>query len=178
MIKMKTLKIAVVAVFAMAIATLMTQPAQAKFTLLGGYKYVGIGGLPSGYALNLHGAKFHFLWSKGRHDENRPRHLLGFGVGAGAGTGKTENLTFFDLSFNYEYVFPFGLGLSAGLGVTGVGAQEGEIGGDAGGGVSDLGLRYHFKNGFVLSTTVDLQSSPLPGTDLLYGVNVGLGYEF
>ena len=178
----KVLQIAVVAVF-MAVAVFAAKPAEArKFTLMGGYKYVSLGGLDEsikalgGKAPSMHGVKLHFLWSMGqRHDENRARHLFGFGVGGGAG----ELNTFFDLSLNYEYIFPFGLGLSGGLGAIGVGAKGGDkVGGEAGGGVSDLGVRYHFKNGLALSTTVDLHSSPTPFASLLYGINVGLGYEF
>ncbi len=198
----RTLKIAVVAAFSVAIATFATQPAQAaKFTLFGGYKYAGIVGGTEEHGC-LHGANLHFLWSLGeRHDEERPRHVFGFGVGGGAAIGRQA---FFDLSLNYEYVFSHGLGISVGLGTTGVTAvgdsdsdgdgvegNEADSDGDgneadgdragsvgAGGGVSDLGLRYHFRNGLVLSTTVDLQSSPVASADMLYAINVGLGYEF
>ena len=165
MSRIKTItRIAVIAVF-MVIATFATvKPAQAaKFTMLGGYKYVGLGG-GIGDAVSLHGLKLHFLWSLGqRHDEDRARHLFGFGVGGGAAADESE-LTFFDLSLNYEYIFANGLGVSGGLGAIGVGvsSEGGSVGGTPGGGLSDLGLRYHFKNGLVLSTTIDLHSSPIP----------------
>ena len=186
----KVLQIAVVAIF-MAVAVFAAKPAQAaKFTMMGGYKYVGVtGDIVDGFERaygedigSFHGAKLHFLWSMGqRHDEKRARHLFGFGIGGGSGNSLVK-LNFFDVSLNYEYIFSFGLGLSGGLGTTIAGGSDtGSVGssiGGAGGGVSDLGVRYHLKNGLLFSTTVDLQSGPLKNSDMLYAINVGLGYEF
>ena len=95
MSKTKTLKIAIVAAFSIAIATLMTQPAQAKFGLMGGYKYVGVA---SDLGYGAHVGQLDFLWTirgggKGyREGGRRPRQVFGFGLAVGGNSYTTDGI--------------------------------------------------------------------------------------
>ena len=160
----------------LATLTLVSPTAQArKFGMVANYKYLlGLhrhqDNLGTRTDSTGHGAQIDFMWSldgdKGRR--SIPSHALGFSV---AGGGLTDHIVrdegppqrildrqggFYRMSVFYEFVFDNGLGLSAGLGGGHIiGKQEyGALG------FTDLGLKYHMKNGLVFSLTTDIMVDP------------------
>ena len=117
-----------------------------------------------------HGVQIDFMWSLDRNEATKvPSHALGFSV---AGGGLTESIVagggsagrvsdkrggFYRLSVLYEYVFENGLGLSAGIGGGHI-IGEREYGAL---GLTDLGLKYHLKNGLVFSFSTDFMVDPV-----------------
>ena len=197
----------VLAVFSIAIlmvAVFATSPARAKFGVLGGYKYINIPNNNIDYG--AHVLQLDILSTLGtgyREGGKRPRHALGIAMVAGGGgsakiggMGSADSL-YFAIPFVYEYVFPFGLGVSAGVSVPfyvaigkavegGESGESGESGKSAfltGISISDLGLNYHFKNGWTIygrgnvgSASVVLGAEGLDGRSFLaWGVGVGGG---
>ena len=117
--KTKALQIAVVAVF-MAVAAFAAKPAQAKFGMVGGYKYVGVQGTP----YTAHVVQLDFLWTirgkgKGYRDGGkRPYQVFGFGIAVGGNvlepiTVTTRDLTGLDDNFDPSYEIGRLLGLPA-----------------------------------------------------------------
>ena len=200
----KITRITVFAVFSIAIlivAVFATSPARAKFGVLGGYKYINIPNDNINYG--AHVLQLDILSTLGtgyREGGKRPRHALGIAMVAGGGgsakiggVGSADSL-YFAIPFVYEYVFPFGLGVSAGvsvpfyvaIGKAVEGGESGESGESAfltGISISDLGLNYHFKNGWTIygrgnvgSASVVLGAEGLDGRSYLaWGVGVGGG---
>ena len=202
MSKTKTLKIAVFAIFSMAIATFATQPAQAEFGLVGGYKYVAV---QSELNYDAHVVQLDFLWTikgggKGyREGGKRPYQVFGFGL-AGGGNSKPDitgplgiisfqgRSSYFALPLIYEYVFDFGLGISGGATIpimTIVG--EGSLAAGIGIGISDVGLSYYFNNGLTFYARGNIGYAALVGISgdnvgnlggIMWGAGGGIGYWF
>ena len=200
MSKTKTLKIAVFAISSMTIAIFATQPAQAKFGLMGGYKYVAV---QSALNYDAHVAQLDFLrTTKGegggyREGGKRPYQVFGFGVAIGGNsrppidTGVVSfqgSSIYFALPSIYEYVFDFGLGISGGVTVPIIATFGGDdFGIGVGVGISDVGLSYHFNNGLTLYTRADFGYATLFGFSeesigsirgVMWGAGGGLGYWF
>ena len=187
--KTKVLQIAVVAVF-MAVAVFAAKPAQAKFGLMGGYKYVGVQGTP----YTAHVGQLDFLWTiRGggigyRDGGKRPKHVFGFGLavggnslqsfgsvqvsdgfgGSNVGFSGIEGVSssYFAMPLIYEYVFANGLGITSGITLPIMGFVGGSSAGvGIGFGISDLGLSYHFNNGLTLYGRTNLGYASFFGAD-------------
>ena len=169
-------KIVALGMLSLATLTLVSPAAQArKFGMVANYKYLlGLHRHQNDPGTRTdstgHGVQIDFMWSLD-HDKGRrsiPSHALGFSVAGGAltdhivrGEGSPQRISdrqggFYRLSVFYEFVFDNGLGLSAGLGGGHIiGEQEyGALG------FTDLGLKYHMKNGLVFSLTTDIMVDP------------------
>ena len=193
------LRIAVVAMVSM-VATFIVQPAQAKFGVLGGYKYISIPDNSINYEAHVFQLDIMSTVGGGyRSGGKRPRHALGVALAAGGGgsakiRGSASSVTssadsvYFAIPFIYEYVFPLGIGISAGVSIPFyVAIGSGDEGGSSfltGIAISDLGVNYHFKNGLALYArgnvgTATAVLGELNGdTFLAWGVGFGGGYWF
>ena len=187
------IRTAVFAMFSMAIATFATQPAQAKFGVLGGYKYIFIPNSHINYTAHIFQLDIMSTVGGGyRVGEKRPRHAFGMALAAGGG-GKANlggsasaDTVYFSIPFLYEYVFPIGVGLSAGVSIPFYVAIGSEGGGSSfltGISISDLGVNYHFKSGGTLYArgnvgTASAVLGDLKGTYLAWGVGLGGGFWF
>ena len=169
-------KIVAFGMLSLATLTLVSPVAQArKFGMVANYKYLlGLhrhqNDLETRTDSTGHGAQIDFMWSLDGDEGRRsiPSHALGFSVAGGAltdhivrGEGPPQRILdrqggFYRMSVFYEFVFDSGLGLSAGLGGGHIiGKQEyGALG------FTDLGLKYHMKNGLVFSFTTDIMVDP------------------
>ena len=191
-------RIAVFAMFAMALVAIVAKPAQAKFGAFVGYKYISIPDDRIKYEAHVFQLDIMSTLGSGyRPGGKRPRHALGVALVAGGGghakIGGSASVTsladtvYFAIPFVYEYVFPLGVGISAGVSIPFYVA----IGSDGGGSsfltgiaISDLGVNYHFKNGFALYArgnvgTATAVLGELDGdTFLAWGIGLGGGYWF
>ena len=124
------MRIAVFAMFAMAMATFVAHPAQAKFGVLGGYKYISIPDSRINYEAHVFQLDIMSTVGGGyRSGGKRPRHALGVALAAGGGgsatiasstessTDSSADTVYFAIPFVYEYVFPLGIGISAGVSI-------------------------------------------------------------
>ena len=189
----KITRIAVLAIFSVAVAVFATQSAQAKFGVLAGYKYINIPDSSVDYT--AHVFQLDIMSTVGgdyRAGGKRPRHALGIALAAGGGGGAkiggsaSADSVYFAIPFVYEYVFPFGLGISAGVSIpfyVAIGSEGGNSAFLTGISISDLGANYHFKNGWTLYARGNVGSASavlgdLKGTYLAWGVGLGGGYWF
>ncbi len=169
------LKIAVFGLLSLSLM-LVSRPAQAEvFGMIAQYKYLlGLHRQDNSLGTTTdsmgHGVQIDFMWSLDKYDAGTkiPPSSLGFSVAVGVLTdhvvrGGESSLRvsdrqggFYKFSVIYESVFKSGLGLSAGLGGGHIiGEQEyGALG------LTDLGIKYHTKNGLVFSLTTDLMFDP------------------
>ena len=164
-----TLRIAAFAIFSMAIAAFATQPAQAKFGMGLGYKYVAVPTV--GY--DAHVAQIDLRWTiKGggqgyRDGGKRPKETFGFGLAIGgnsrppitdcvsdpSGYGEQQCVlgneasvsisggsVYFALPLIYEYVFDFGLGISGGVTIPIMYFVGGSVGEGFGGSTVSFGV--------------------------------------
>ena len=187
------LRVAVFAASFVAVATFATPPAQAKFGVLGGYKYVSV---PDGNInYGAHVFQLDIVSTVGggyRAEGKRPRHALGMALAAGGGASAqiggsaSADTVYFAIPFVYEYVFPVGVGVSAGVSIpfyVAIGSEGGKSAFLTGISISDLGLNYHFKSGGTLYARGNLGSASavlgdLEGTYLAWGVGLGGGFWF
>ncbi len=189
-------RLAVVAMFFVAVnfvAALVSTPAQAKFGVLGGYKYISISDRNLGYEAHVFQLDVMSTVGGGyRAGGKRPRHAFGMALAAGGG-GEAEiggkgsaDTVYFAIPFVYEHVFPFGLGLSLGVSIPFYVAIGSEGEGSSfltGVSLSDLGVNYHFKNGWTLYArgnvgTASAVLGDLDDTYLAWGVGLGGGLWF
>ena len=185
-------RLAVVAMFSV-VAGLLAVPAQAKFGVLGGYRYINIPNSSVDYT--AHVFQLDIMSTVGgdyRVGGKRPRHALGIALAAGGGGGAkiggsvSADSVYFAIPFVYEYVFPFGLGISAGVSVPfyiAIGSEGGGSSFMTGISMNDLGVNYHFKNGWTLYARGNVGSATTvlgdgEGTHLAWGVGIGGGHWF
>ncbi len=191
----------VLAVFSIAILTIATfvaKPAQAKFGVLGGYKYINIPDNNIDYGAHVFQLDIMSTLGGGyRAGGKRPRHALGIAMVAGGGGSATIDSTgsadsvYFAIPFVYEHVFPFGMGISAGvsipfyiaIGKEGEGGEAGKSAFLTGVSISDIGLNYHFKNGFTVYARGNVGSASVvlgsgDDTYLAWGVGIGGGFWY
>ena len=176
---MKTLKIAIVTMFFVGIATFVIKPAQAEFGLMGGYKYVSFASAQ--YDAHVFQVDIMFTVPKGKgYREEGKRPYGAVSVAMAIGTDGTDDSSFyFALPFAYKHVFSNGLGISAGMNIPLMESNSGNFG--IGIGFSDLGVSYHFKNGLTLYGGANIGYArffPGENSGIIWGAGAGIGSWF